>query len=130
MRTFLELFLIAHGLIHASYVTPAPPDANGWPFTLARSWLLGGLDGGALKVIGVALAVVAAASFAAAGLGLVGVPLLSGAWQVLATVGAAASLLLLVLFWHAWLVLGIVISAAVLYTIFVARWPAAVFGAV
>jgi len=129
MRTFLGLFLIAHGLIHASYVTPVPPDAKDWPFTLARSWLLGGLEGGTLKAIGIALALVAAAAFAAAGLGLVGVPLLSAAWQALAIVGALASILLLVLFWHAWLVLGIVISAAVLYAIFVARWPVAVFGA-
>lgn len=128
MRTLFALFLVAHGLIHASYLIPIPADAKGWPFTLGRSWLLTGLDAAALRPIGLAMAVVAAVAFSAAGLGLLGVPFLEGAWQALAVVGAVASLLLLAVFWNSMLVLGIVISAAVIYAVFWAHWPTAVFG--
>ncbi len=129
MRTLMGLFLVAHGLIHASYFTPVPADAKGWPFALTRSWLLAGVGAAALRPLGWTLALVAALAFTAAGLGLLGVPFLAGDWQAFAVVGAVASLLLLVMFWNAMLVLGIVVSAAVLYAVFFARWPAAVFGA-
>ncbi len=129
MRTLLGLFLIAHGLIHASYLVPTPAGAKEWPFTLGRSSLLSGLNDAALRPLGLVLAVAAVTAFLGAGLGLLGVPLLHALWPTLAVAGAAASLLLLVLFWHAWLVVGVVISAAVVFAILVARWPEAVLGA-
>jgi len=44
MRALLGLFLIAHGLIHAAYLVPRPPDAAQWPFDLSRTWLASGGD--------------------------------------------------------------------------------------
>ena len=128
MRTLIALLLGAHGLIHVSYFAPRPADATAWPFILDRSWLLASLNAPVLRGIGLALSAIAAVAFIAAALGLLGVTVLSGVWQPLAIVGAAASLLLLVAFWHYWLVLGIVLSAGVLYAIFWAHWPTALFG--
>jgi hypothetical protein len=124
-RYLFGLFLVAHGLIHASYFSPRPADAKGWPFDLSHSWLLF-IPESALRPLGLALAVVATAGFVLAGLGVLGVPLLHEPWRALAVVGAGASVLLLVLFWHPWLVLGVLLSLGILMALLLARWPAAV----
>lgn len=118
------LFLIAHGLIHASYASPVPapkPGAPEWPFVLTRSWLLTplGLSADATKAIGTALWILTVAGYALAGLGFLGVPGLSSVWQPLTMAASITSLMLLILFWHLWIVLGIVIDVALL--IWIAR---------
>ena len=126
VRLLVAGFLLAHAAIHAGFVSPRPPTSDGsppWPFDLGRSWLLSplGVDPGFLRVLGIALLAVTLVSFAAGAafaLGIVpGVP-----WAPVATAGAIASLVLLLLFFHPWLVLGILIDLAILWVVLVARW--------
>ena len=126
MSWLLAIFLLAHGLIHASFISPRPPATAGgpeWPFELSRSWLLSplGLDGDLSRVLGLVLLVVTVVTFsiaAASAAGLAGQTLFAPAVGA----GAVASLALLVLFFHPWLVLGIAIDAVLLWAAFVARW--------
>ena len=105
-------FLIAHGLIHASYASPAPPSGPvTWPFDLTRSWLLSSLGLIAIaKPLGTLLWILATIGFVGSGLGFVGVSFLHEWWRALVLVSAIASLALLILFWHPMIVLGIVID--------------------
>jgi hypothetical protein len=113
--SLLALFVIAHGLIHLSYATPQPKNATGWPFQLEHSWLLSSVGlGGIARQVGLFLGVVTTIGFVLAGLGLLGVPWLSDAWQTLMIVGAAASILLLTLFWNRMLIMGLVIDAGLM----------------
>ena len=77
MRLPLGVFLIAHGVIHASYVSPRPADAASWPLDLTRSWLLGFAGAPVLRPLGLLL-VAATAAFVLAGLGVLG---LHGLWR-------------------------------------------------
>lgn len=111
----IAVFLIAHGLIHVYFVTPAPPPGPvKWPFQLDHSWLLAplGLDRFA-RPIGMGLLILTVGGFAATALGLLGVPLFHEWWEILALASAAVSFLMLVLFWNLMLVFGIVIDAAI-----------------
>jgi hypothetical protein len=126
-RIVLALFIVAHGLIHASYFSPRPaPESGGpaWPFELARSWFLSplGVPESVLRPLGVTLAIVAVVAFAMAGLATLGLVLSVGAWQPLVVVGAVASLALLILFFHPWLVLGLAIDAVLMIAIWQANW--------
>lgn len=126
-RIVFALFIVAHGLIHASYVAPRPaPTAGGpaWPFELGRSWLLSplGVTESVLRPLGIGLAILAVAAFALAGLATLGIVLPVGAWQPLVVGGAIASLALLGLFFHPWLVLGIAIDLVLVGVIWRADW--------
>lgn len=113
LRFLLGGFFLAHGLIHVAYGTPTPPPGPvPWPFDLKQSRLLNrmGLTESVQRGIGRVLWVMALLTFAAAGLGVLGVPLLAAAWQGLALMGAAASLLILTLFWNKMLVVGVLID--------------------
>ena len=62
MKLLFGVFLIAHALIHVSYLTPPPPRTAGgpeWPFELTRSWLVTGLgiDPGVVRSAGATLAI-------------------------------------------------------------------------
>lgn len=114
VRVVLGSLLLAHGLIHASYLAPRPSSARVWPFDLGQTWLV---SGGTLREYGIFLSVLATAAFVLAGLGVLGVPVLRRAWRVVALLGATASLYLLGLFWDAWLLVGLLISLAVVLRI-------------
>jgi hypothetical protein len=126
LKLILAAFLFAHGMIHMSYLMPRPPaTASGpsWPFALDRSWVLSplGVASGAMRVMGLALALVTVAAFtvaAASVLGVVPQPL----WTAAVAVGAASSLGLLVVFFHPWLVVGLLIDLALLGATLIARW--------
>jgi hypothetical protein len=123
LRILFGLFLMAHGLIHASYLTPAPSGAGpSWPFDLGRSALLGALGEPTLRVLGTGLAAVTIATFLLAGVAFLWLGMGDG-WVALAIAGSVASLLLLVIFWHPWLALGVAIDLALLWLLGVARWP-------
>ena len=78
MRYLIGAFFMAHGLIHALYASPRPPDAGAsWPFDLDHSLLLGGIDAGLRRGIGRLLWIVSLGGFVLAGLGAFGVPLLA-----------------------------------------------------
>lgn len=128
-RWVLGGFLLAHGLIHVMFVTPAPASAgtaggDAWPFDMARSWLVtdANLDLGPVRLLGAALVVVVAGSFLLAGLATVGVVVPSGWWQPLVLVSAAASVALLAMFFNPQLVLGLAIDAVLVWAVVTSVW--------
>ena len=125
-RLALAAFLVAHAGIHASFVSPRPPVTAGgpaWPFELGRSWLLTPLGVGPelSRLLGIALIAATISGFALAAVGTLGVAP-AAAWTAGASLGAIASLALLILFFHPWLVLGIAIDLGLLWAALVADW--------
>jgi hypothetical protein len=121
----VALFLVAHGLVHASFVK-APqdtrPGTSEWPFDLSRSFLLTplGAGPGTCRATGVALLVVVIVGYLAAAVGALGVVPALFAPGVVA--GSVASLAMLVLFFHPWLVLGLAIDAVLLWAVLANGW--------
>jgi hypothetical protein len=105
IRVLLGTFIVAHGLLTAFiWVTPTKADA---PFRATRSWLVGDA-----RPLALTIALVAAAGFVLAGVGLIG----QQAWWAVTGIGAGAvALLLMGLFFNPWLLAGIAISAGILY---------------
>jgi hypothetical protein len=130
IRFVPAVVLVGHALIHLGYISPRPPQTSGgppWPFQLERSWLLSPLGFGipALRVGGFGLLVTSPAAFVVAALAIVGLAPAS-VWPPAAIIGTATSALLLVLFFHRWLVLGLVIDLVILVGVLVWNWsPAA-----
>jgi hypothetical protein len=119
------LFLAAHGLVHAGFLSPRPPDKPGapqWPFDLGRSWLLTplGLRAPVMRAIGIALIVIVVAGYLAAALAMLGgLPALFVPGVV---AGSVASIVLLALFFHPWLVAGFAIDAVLLWAVLANGW--------
>jgi hypothetical protein len=137
IRILIAVLMIAHALVHVSLTfVPVPkPGAQRTPYwpswwraNTDPDWLASkiGLGSGTVRTIGWLLWVGLLVGFILAGLGLLGVPLLSTVWQPLAIVGSLLSLVLLVFYWHPWLVVGVALNAAFLAAIW-QQWPAAVF---
>jgi hypothetical protein len=111
MTWLAGLFLIAHGLIHAAiWCTPFDPAKA--PFDPRRSWLAIRLGlGGPARSLSVILALAATVLFLISGAGVLG----GAAWAVApAVTGAVISLLLTVLVFHRWLLLNLLINAAII----------------
>jgi hypothetical protein len=105
IRFLLGAFIVAHGLLTAFiWVSPANADA---PFRATHSWLLGGA-----RPLAVGIALVAAAGFVLAGIGII---THQAWWAVTGTGAGAVALLLMTLFFNPWLLAGITISAGILY---------------
>ena len=126
MTWLAALFLLAHALIHASYLSPRPPATAGgpaWPFELTRSWILSplGLDGDPGRILGTALIAIVMVAFGLAALATIGIAG-QATFAPAVVAGSIASIALLVLFFHPWLVLGIAIDVALLWAVLVARW--------
>lgn len=126
VRLLLAGLLVAHAAIHAGFVSkrpPAKPGAPPWPFDLGRSWLLVrlGVPAGAVRVLGVALVAATIGGFALAALATVGI-LPAGAWGATVAVGSIASLALLLIGFHPWLVVGVAIDVLLLWVALVAAW--------
>jgi hypothetical protein len=121
MTTFLGIFLILHGLVHSGLAAaPVPNDPASKPgafFTAEnRSWFLRrlGFSPQAIAITGIGLVICATFGLVLAGLGALGVAGLAANWVPLAVSSAAVSLILLAVFWHPWLVVGVVIDIAIL----------------
>jgi hypothetical protein len=132
IRVLVASFLLAHAAIHLAFVAPSPPvtaDGPAWPFTTNDSWLLQrlGLDPAAMRVVAGALVAATLIAFVIAALAALGV-VPAGLWVPALTVGAIASLGLLVAFFHPWLALGIAIDVGLLWAGFVAGWMPASSG--
>ena len=130
MKTLFAILLIAHGLVHAGLAAaPIPNDPDPRPgafFTaMERSWLLPklGLNGSTIQWIGIILVVLSTLGFVLAGLGGLGVPGLNAIWRNIAVVSSCLSLLLLILFWHTWLVAGVLIDIGILVALLWVKWP-------
>jgi len=130
LKIVLAVFLILHGLVHAILAAaPIPNDPNPNPgafFTdTTRSWLLPslGLNDTTVQWIGIILVVLTTVGFILAGLGILGVPGLSTIWRTVAILSACVSLLLLIFFWHSWLIVGVLIDVGILVIFLWAKWP-------
>ena len=137
-RILIAVLMIAHALVHVSLTNVPVPQPGAlrtpywpswWRDNTDPAWLASkiGLGADVVRTIGWMLWVGLLAGFVLAGLGLVGVPVLSTVWQPLAIAGSLFSLALLVFYWHPWLVVGAALNAAFLVAIW-QQWPAAVFG--
>ena len=127
----IAAFLLIHGAIHLSYLSPRPAATAGgpaWPFTLERSWILSrfGVSPELLRMLGLALSAVTFAAFVLAALSVVGL-IPSSLWAPAVALGAGSSLALLVLFFHPWLVLGLAIDAVLLTAVVIADWAPGAF---
>jgi len=130
LKTLIAVFLIAHGLVHAGLAAapnPNDPDTKPGAFftSINRSWLLPklGLNAAIVQWIGIILVAFVTLGFVLAGLGVFGVPGLTEIWRTVAVVSASVSLLLLVLFWHPWLIVGVLIDIVTLIALLWVNWP-------
>lgn len=126
MKTIAALFLLLHGLVHgilAMVPDPNTPEAAFATF-FSRSWLLAGLGlpESAGRVIAIVLAAAATIGFIAAGLALLDILVPFDWWRALAIASAAVSLLLLVIFWNLYLIVGVAIDVVILVTLIFTDW--------
>jgi hypothetical protein len=130
LKIALAIFLIAHGLVHSILaIAPNPSDSDAKPgafFTaVERSWLLPqlGLNATTIRWVGIILVALSTIGFILAGLGILGVPGLNTIWRPVSVISAFLSLLLLILFWHPWLIVGVLIDIGILLALLWAKWP-------
>ena len=128
-HALVGVLLVAHGLITtmigfgsvaspSSATMPTPSWLGWWPGTLGRSWVLDGLSLGTIPAaIGGLVWVAAGLALVGAGLGWLGVSVVSDHWQSLALVGASLGLLALVLYFHPFYVVAIVIDVVILVAV-------------
>ena len=131
-RLLLAGVLLAHAAIHAGFVSKRPPEKPGappWPFDLGRSWLLSrlGVPAATVRLVGVALVAATIGGYALAALATLGI-LPAGAWGATVAVGSIASLALLLICFHPWLVVGIAIDLLLLWVALVAAWTPDLLG--
>lgn len=126
VRVIVGLFLVAHGLVHLLYFAPRPGDPS-YPFVAEDRWLAKTLrlQPSVAWAVARTLAVAGAIAFA-----ISGVALLASAdlWKAAAVVGSATSLVLMLLFFHPWLVIGIAIDVAILASVPSLHVPPSLFG--
>ena len=126
MPSFIvALFLAAHGLVHLSFVrapAEARPGTPEWPFDLSRSVLMTplGVGPGACRAVGGALLAVVIVGYLVAAVGALGiVPALFVPGVV---AGSVASIAMLGLFFHPWLVFGLGIDGVLLWAVLANGW--------
>jgi hypothetical protein len=127
--------LVGHALVHIAYLAPAPPRAEGapeWPFAIRESWPVThlGVSVDVLRPVAYLLVAVVLVALVGAGLAIIDLVVPSAWWPALVVTGAGASLLLLTLCFHPWLVIGVAIDVVLLYLVLVNGWdPFAAGGA-
>jgi len=118
--------LLGHAAIHVGFLAAPPPaTATGpaWPFPTDRAWLVTrlGVDPALVRRLATALAAVTIVAYPVAALAALGV-LPAATWPLAIAAGSVASLGLLAACFHPWLVLGVVIDVALLWSCLVAGW--------
>jgi hypothetical protein len=122
----IAAFLLAHAGIHTGFVSPRPSAAAGgpaWPFDLTGSWLLTrlGVDGEIPRLLAITLIAATIGGYALAALAAAGVAP-NVVWGPALLTGSLASIALLGVFFHPWLVVGFAIDAVLLWSVLVAGW--------
>ncbi len=85
-----------------------------------------GLDPGFVRLIGIILVALSTLGFVLSGMGTLGVPGLSEIWQAAAGFAVVVSLILLILFWHPWIVVGVLIDIELVVLTCLNSWPSQV----
>jgi hypothetical protein len=125
-------FLLAHAAIHVGFIAPPPPATAGgskWPFATDQASLVTrlGLDPALVRGLATTLVAVTIAGYLLAALSALGV-LPSAIWPMAIAIGSVASLGLLAACFHPWLLLGVVIDVALLWSCLVVGWQPGVDG--
>jgi len=130
LRTIFGLFLIAHAVAHGGLAAaPIPDDPDPKPGAffseVSRSWLFQKLDLDAeiVRKTGIFLVILTVLGYILAGLGGLGVPGLNKIWTTTAGLSAGSSLILLILFWHPWLIVGVLIDLGLFLVLILNKWP-------
>jgi hypothetical protein len=128
-KWLLAGLLLAHGWVHVMFIFPAPEAASAtagglaYPFDMGRSWLISaGIDGGMIRTLGITVMAVTLSGFVLAALATVGWLVPAGWWAGLVMASAAASTLMLVIFFSPALLLGFVINAALWVLVLASVW--------
>lgn len=117
--------LVAHGLIHALFLSPRPAGDAGqtWPFNFSQSWLSGaGLGTDPVRVLGTILVVAVMTAFVISGLATAGVVVPSSWWRPAIAVAAGLSAVTLVIFFDPQLIIGLAIDGALIWLVVSAAW--------
>ena len=128
LRILIGVLLILHGVIHGILaVMPNPNAAEPVVATFfsewAGQWLRGLLSGNALQIIAIVLAAIAGVGFIAAGLSMFDVLLPHDWWRTLAIASSVVSLILCVLFWNTYLMVGPVVAIGIIVVVGLLKWP-------
>jgi hypothetical protein len=134
MKILIAILLIVHGLIVAGQSSGSfnpiggiknPAWLSWWPASLGQSWLLTtlGIERSLVARAGGFLWLVAGAVLVAAGLGVLGLGVPPTWWRSLALSGAAISLIMLAIYLHPFLSIGIGASIVLLATLVWEQWP-------
>ncbi len=134
MKILIAILLIVHGLIVAGQSSGSFSPVGGiknpswlswWPANLGQSWLLTtlGLERSPLARAGGFLWLVAGVALVAAGLGVLGLGVPPTWWRTLALSGAAISLMMLAVYLHPFISVGIGASIVLLVALLWEQWP-------
>ncbi|HEX6230809.1 MAG TPA: hypothetical protein VF029_03775 [Actinomycetota bacterium] len=126
LRIVVGLFLIAHGLVHLLYLGPRPEDDPRFPFVPEDRWFARavGLEPGGAKAVAGGIAIACALVLLVSGIALF---VDADLWEPTAAIGAVISLVVLLLFFHRWLLIGIAIDVAILASVWSLHVPASLF---
>jgi hypothetical protein len=126
-KILFGLLLTLHGLMHAGLAsTKIPGDPERHPrrfFVRSRLLTALGFSEAGSRFLGLVLAALAALGFTASGFGLFGVPFLATSWRAITVESSVVSALLIMLFWHPLLVIGVMVDAAILASPLWLQWP-------
>jgi hypothetical protein len=128
LRILIGVLLVLHGVIHGILaMLPNPSVAKPVAATFfsewASPWLRGMLSGSALQILATVLAAIAGVGFLAAGLAMFDILLPHDWWRALAIASSVVSLILCVLFWNTYLIVGPVVAIGIIVVVGLIQWP-------
>jgi hypothetical protein len=128
LRVLIGVLLVLHGVIHGILaMLPNPSAAKPVAATFfsewASPWLRGMLSGSALQILATVLAAIAGVGFLAAGLAMFDILLPHDWWRALAIASSVVSLILCVLFWNTYLIVGPVVAIGIIVVVGLIQWP-------
>jgi hypothetical protein len=142
LKYLIAVILIGHGLIVCAQSGGnfgsgnsqiANPTWLSWfPLTLGRSWFLSTfkLEGSSVDKIFGLIWLASGFCIVAAALGILGFIIPRELWRTLAICGASGSLIMLLLYFHPFLIVGILLDVVILSTLLWTKWtPEALIGA-